>query len=68
MNISETVDNVIQYIIRMIEKAKGYIDQVIDFFNMLKDNIEALLEYIDEKIEHIQSIISELKYHEEMAA
>ncbi|QEE49309.1 hypothetical protein FUA48_06855 [Flavobacterium alkalisoli] len=68
MNISETVDNVIQYIIRMIEKAKGYIDQVIDFFNMLKDNIEALLEYIDEKIEHIQSIISELKYHEEVAA
>lgn len=52
----------------MIEKAKGYIDQVIDFFNMLKDNIEALLEYIDEKIEHIQSIISELKYHEEVAA
>ncbi|RYJ43459.1 hypothetical protein [Flavobacterium beibuense] len=68
MNIAETVDNVIQYIIRMIEKAKGYIDQVIDFFNMLKDNIEALLEYIDEKIEHFQSIINELKYHEEVAA
>lgn len=68
MNIAETVDNVIQYVIRMIEKAKGYIDEVIDFFNMLKDRIEALLEYIDEKIEHIQNIVNELKYHQEVAA
>ena len=60
MNITETIDNIVQYIIKFIEKIKGYVDIAIDFFTDLKDRIEGLLEYIEEKLESIGGFIEEL--------
>lgn len=70
MNITEKIDNIVQYIIQFIEKIKGYIDNVIDFFTDLRDRIEGLLEYIDDKLHSITGLVEELKQHnnEEAAA
>jgi uncharacterized protein YoxC len=68
MNITEKIDNVIQYIIQFIEKIKGYVDNIIDFFSDLRERIEGLLEYIDEKLHSITDFVAELKHHEEAAA
>ena len=68
MNIAETIDNVVQFIIQLIEKGKVYVERIIEFFTELKEKIEAFLEYVEDKIQHVQDIINELKCHEEAAA
>jgi hypothetical protein len=68
MNISETVDNVVQYILRFIEKAKGYIEDIIEFFSDLRDRLETFLEYIEEKLQSITGVIEDLKQHAVEAA
>lgn len=68
MNVSDKIDNIVQYIIQFIEKLKGYVDHIIEFFSDLKDRIEGLLEYIDDKLQSISGVVEELKQHQEEAA
>lgn len=65
MNISETIDTVIDYILGFIHEVKGYIEDVIDFLDFIKDKIDELLEYIDVKVQLIQGIIEEFKQYSE---
>jgi predicted PurR-regulated permease PerM len=67
MNITENIDNIIQYIVNFIEKMKGYVDNIIEFFSDLRERIEGLLEYIDEKLHSITDFVAELKQHHEAA-
>lgn len=57
-------------ILNLIERAKGYVDDIIAFFESLRDKIEGLLEYVEDKIHSIESFVGELKQHatEELAA
>ncbi len=70
MNITEKLNSFVEFILELINKAKGYIDDVIAFFESLRDKIEGLLEYVQEKIHSIESFVGELKQHaeEELAA
>lgn len=68
MKLQETIENVMQYILNFIEKVKGYIEDIIDFFTDLRDRIEGFLEYIEEKLAGITSVVEDLKHHEIEAA
>ncbi|GGB83418.1 hypothetical protein GCM10007424_24320 [Flavobacterium suaedae] len=71
MNIPETINKVIDYILGFIHEVKDYIEDVIDFLDFIKDKIDELLDYIEVKMQCIQGIIEELKHYggtEEAAA
>jgi hypothetical protein len=68
MNITEKVENFVQYILGLIEQAKGYVDDIIEFFVDLRDKIENFLEYIEDKLHGIEGLVSELKQHTADAA
>ncbi len=70
MNITEKINDFIEMILGLINRAKGYIDDIIAFFESLKDKIEGLLEYVEDKIHSIESFVGEMKHQatEELAA
>lgn len=70
MNITEKVNTFVEYLLEMVHKFKGYIEDIIAFFEELRDKIEGLLEYIEGKIQSIEGFVGELKQHgdEEVAA
>lgn len=68
MDIAEKIDGILAYIVDFIERMKGYVDKIIEFFIDLRDRIEGLLEYIDTKLHSITDFIAELKQQHEIAA
>ena len=68
-NLMEKLDNIIQYVLDFIHKIKGYVDDVIAFFEDIRDKIEGLLEYVEDKLHSIEGFVGELKHQgEEVAA
>jgi len=68
MNITEKLNSLIEYILNFVNQVKGYVDDIIAFFQDLRDKIEGLLEYIEDKIHSVESFVGELKQHTEEAA
>jgi len=60
-NITGRIDNLLEYVVEFIRKLKGYSDDIIAFFEDLRDKIEGLLEYVEGKIQSIQTLVGDLK-------
>jgi len=60
-NITGRIDGLLEYVVEFIRKLKGYSDDIIAFFEDLRDKIEGLLEYVEGKIQSIQSLVGDLK-------
>ena len=60
-NISGRIDGLLEYVVDFIRRLKGYSDDIIAFFEDLRDKIEGLLEYVEGKINSIQNLVGDLK-------
>lgn len=60
-NVTGKIDGLLEYVVEFIRKLKGYSDDIIAFFEELRDKIEGLLEYVEGKIQSIQTLVGDLK-------
>ena len=60
-NVTGRIDGLLEYVVDFIRRLKGYSDDIIAFFEDLRDKIEGLLEYVEGKIQSIQSLVGDLK-------